>query len=59
MADSVVPISISRGYHRRALEAGDPCELVPLPGVGHMEHVDPRSAAWPPVMCWLEEQRST
>jgi acetyl esterase/lipase len=57
-ADSVVPISIARGYHRRALEAGDPCDLVSLPGVGHMEHVDPRSAAWPPVMRWLEEQRS-
>jgi acetyl esterase/lipase len=56
-ADSVVPISIARGYERRALDAGDPCELVSLPGVGHMEHVDPRSAAWPPVVRWLQEQR--
>ena len=56
-ADDVVPISIARGYHRRALEAGDPCELISLPGVGHMEHVDPGSAAWPPVVRWLEEPR--
>lgn len=58
-ADSVVPISIARGYRRRALEAGDPCDLVSLPGVGHMDHVDPRSAAWPPVLRWLENQRGT
>jgi acetyl esterase/lipase len=56
-ADDVVPISIARGYGRRALDAGDPCELVELPGLGHMEHLDPRSVAWPPVMRWLEEQR--
>jgi len=57
-ADGVVPISIAYGYHRRALEAGDPCELVALSGVGHMEHLDPGSAAWPPVVRWLEYQRS-
>lgn len=56
-ADDVVPISIARGYGRRALDAGDPCELVELPGLGHMQHLDPRSVAWPPVMRWLAEQR--
>lgn len=56
-ADDVVPISIARGYGRRALDAGDPCELVELPGLGHMEHIDPRSVAWPPVVGWLERQR--
>jgi acetyl esterase/lipase len=56
-ADEVVPVSIARGYGRRALDAGDPCELVELPGLGHMEHLDPRSVAWPPVMRWLAEQR--
>jgi acetyl esterase/lipase len=56
-ADDVVPISIARGYHARAREAGDPCELIELPGVGHMEHVDARSATWPPVVAWLEERR--
>ena len=56
-ADLEVPVSISREYQRRAVEAGDSCELVSLPAVGHMEHVDPRSAAWPPVVRWLDEQR--
>jgi len=56
-ADDVVPISIARGYGRRALDVGDPCELIELPGLGHEEHVDPGSVAWPPVMRWLEEQR--
>jgi acetyl esterase/lipase len=56
-ADDVVPISIARGYGRRALDAGDPCELIELPGLGHMEHLDPRSVAWPPVMRWLEQRR--
>jgi acetyl esterase/lipase len=55
--DPTVPISITRGYHQRALDARDPCELVSLPEVEHMEHVDPRSAAWPPVVRWLENQR--
>ena len=33
-ADEVVPISIARGYHERAQAAGDPCELIALPGRG-------------------------
>jgi acetyl esterase/lipase len=53
-ADDVVPVAISRRYHERAVEAGDPCELVALPGVGHDEHLDPRSSAWRAVVRWLE-----
>ena len=56
-ADDVVPVALSRAYAERAAAAGDPCELVTLPGVGHMEHLDPASAAWPPVVDWLERQR--
>jgi len=55
-ADEVVPIDLSRRYARRAAEAGDPCELVELPGVGHDEHLDPGSAAWAPVTTWMEER---
>jgi pimeloyl-ACP methyl ester carboxylesterase len=53
-ADDVVPVSLSRRYHERALEVGDRCELASLPGVGHMEHLDPSSAAWREVVTWLE-----
>ena len=51
--DDVVPIAIARRYAERAAEAGDPCELVTLPGVGHMEHLDPSSEAWRAVTDWL------
>jgi acetyl esterase/lipase len=55
-ADDVVPAELSRRYARCAAEGGDPCELVELPGVGHMEHLDPHSGAWRPVTAWLEER---
>lgn len=55
-ADDVVPVQIARRYHERAREAGDPCELVSLPGAGHMEHLDPGSGAWDAVIRWLEDQ---
>jgi acetyl esterase/lipase len=54
-ADHLVPIALSRRHHERAREAGDRCELVALPGVRHMEHLDPRSEAWQTVVRWLEE----
>jgi acetyl esterase/lipase len=55
-ADEVVPIDLSRRYARRAAEAGDQCELVELPGVGHDEHLEPDSVAWRPVATWLGER---
>ncbi len=55
-ADDVVPVEISRRYARRAAEAGDPCELVELPGAGHMEHLDPGTTAWRAVTTWLERR---
>jgi pimeloyl-ACP methyl ester carboxylesterase len=55
-ADDVVPISIARGYAERAGAAGDPCELVELPGVGHDEHLDPDGEAWGAVIAWLERR---
>lgn len=52
-ADDVVPIEIARGYAARAAEAGDRCELVEIPGGGHMDHLDPASASWDAVTGWL------
>jgi acetyl esterase/lipase len=54
--DDVVPIEVARRYARRAAEAGDPCELVELPGVGHEEHLDPGTEAWRAVTGWLEDK---
>lgn len=55
-ADDVVPVDIARRYARRANEAGDPCELLELPGVGHEEHLDPGTEAWRAVTGWLEDR---
>lgn len=44
-ADDAVPIELSRHYAEAARAAGDTIELVELPGVGHMEYLDPASAA--------------
>jgi acetyl esterase/lipase len=55
-ADDVVPIEIARRYAGRAAEAGDPCELVALTGVGHFEHLDPDTEAWLAVIAWLEQR---
>ncbi len=44
--DGAVPITLSRRYVERAAAAGDSAVLVELPGVGHMELIDPSSTAW-------------
>jgi pimeloyl-ACP methyl ester carboxylesterase len=51
--DGAVPIVVSRHYVERAVAAGDPATLVELPGVGHMELIDPASAAWSSVLLHL------
>ena len=55
-ADEVVPIALARTYGERAAYAGDPCEVVELPGCGHDEHLDPQSQAWAAVVRWLEDR---
>jgi acetyl esterase/lipase len=45
-ADTRVPVSQSRAYAAAAAAAGDPVELVELPGVDHMAVIDPASPAW-------------
>lgn len=45
-ADTSVPLSQSERYVNAAVAAGDPVRLVVLPGVGHMELVDPAHDAW-------------
>ncbi len=52
--DDIVPASMSRSYHERALAAGDEAVLVVDPRLGHFEHLDPSSRAWRAVTGWLE-----
>ncbi len=51
--DDVVPLSMSEGYCREARARGDDAVLHALPGVGHYELIDPKSAAWPTVILAL------
>ncbi len=45
-ADDVVPIEIAERFAAAARRSGDSCRLVPLPGAGHFEPVDPRTPQW-------------
>lgn len=54
--DDAVPIDISREYARAARAAGDPVELMEITGAGHMEFLDPASAAHSVLCDWLARQ---
>jgi acetyl esterase/lipase len=45
-ADDAVPYDLSTRYAAAARRAGDECRLVSLPGVGHIELIDPGTRAW-------------
>jgi acetyl esterase/lipase len=48
-ADADVPVAIGRAYAARA----PACTYLELPGVGHMEHLDPAGAAWAEACAWI------
>jgi acetyl esterase/lipase len=45
-ADPRVPVAQSRAYAAAAAAAGDPVELLELPGVDHFALIDPATPAW-------------
>jgi fermentation-respiration switch protein FrsA (DUF1100 family) len=45
-ADTAVPFELSEAYVAAARAAGDPAELIPLPGVDHFDIIDPRTSAF-------------
>ncbi|MFL5734797.1 MAG: alpha/beta hydrolase family protein [Chloroflexia bacterium] len=47
--DDIVPYEISVRYHAAAQSTSDAVHLIPLPGAGHFEPIDPRSKEWPTV----------
>ena len=55
--DDTVPAAMSSKYAEQARTAGDDVELRLLAGVGHYEHLDPRSTAWTAVREFLEALR--
>jgi dipeptidyl aminopeptidase/acylaminoacyl peptidase len=44
-ADDAVPFDLSARYAAAARRAGDDCQLVELPGVGHIDLIDPGTPA--------------
>ncbi len=54
--DDTVSIALAESYWAAADEAGDDSELRVLRGVGHMEHIDPSTAAWAAARDWLAER---
>ncbi|MBI3362061.1 MAG: alpha/beta fold hydrolase [Chloroflexi bacterium] len=44
--DGNVPFEISRVYRDAAVVRGDEAVLIPLPGAGHFEVIDPQSREW-------------
>jgi len=54
LADTTVPASLSANYAELARSRGDDAEYVPLPGVGHMEMIDPHGAALREVVTRLD-----
>lgn len=54
VADDALPIAASRAYVDAARAAGDAIDFGELPGAGHMDFVDPDSAAFAGFRAWLE-----
>ena len=44
--DPIVPPSFGEAYGAQARKAGDPAQVMTLPGAGHFELIDPKSLAW-------------
>ena len=56
--DETVSMRIAESYATRARDMGDACELVVLPGTGHLEHIDAGSDAWRLAREWLVDYAS-
>ncbi|HZX26140.1 MAG TPA: prolyl oligopeptidase family serine peptidase [Telluria sp.] len=56
-ADTLVPLAWSREYASAARACGDVVELTELPTAGHMDFLDPSSAAHGMLADWLERLR--
>ncbi|MCG1008941.1 alpha/beta hydrolase [Salinicoccus sp. ID82-1] len=52
--DENVPVDVSVGYHKKAVEQGDDSELIILPEAEHFKIVDPLSQEWETVVGAVE-----
>lgn len=44
--DHVIGPPLGEAYGSKAIKAGDPVQVITIPGAGHFELIDPGSAAW-------------
>jgi fermentation-respiration switch protein FrsA (DUF1100 family) len=44
--DPIVPMKFGEAYASASMKAGDPVQVLNIPGAGHFELIDPRSSAW-------------
>ena len=52
--DQALPVALSRDYAAAASQAGDDIQFIELPDAGHMDFLDPQSAAIGSFKHWLE-----
>ena len=52
-ADDVLPIDLARAYVKAARAAGDIVDFIEIPGLNHMEYLNPDSAAHAALCRWL------
>ena len=51
--DDALPVALAREYVKAARHVGDNVDYVELPGMGHMEYLDPASQAHDALCKWL------
>lgn len=56
--DARVPVEHSRDYQLAAHESGDDARLIIVPGLGHLDAIDPKAVHWPAVLNWLGDLTS-
>ena len=52
--DARVPVQHSRDFHAAALRHGDDVQLRIVPGLTHLDAIDPQAGHWQEVLQWIE-----
>ena len=52
-SDEALPVAISRAYVHAAREAGDSVDYIEMPGMGHMDYLDPANRVHSLLSDWL------
>jgi len=58
-ADGTLPVELARAYVHAGRHAGDTVHYVEMPGMGHLEYLDPTSQAHAALCSWLDSTLTT